>query len=305
MPEKVSVSHRAGDVARSEPHRGTVMSKRKSGKRSKLAASAKGSRRKIATILVMLALIAAGVTAASWSVIKSRSAEPQPQQPSLAKEYIYAGGRLIATEEDVSTTILPPGSLRATTQSNTIIRITWSPSSGAARYQLERSLNFAAANNGFTIVSSTITQTLFDDTVASSAAYIYRVRAVDQNNQLSQPSNIDLAAAMTFDDPSLQGATIREVHLTQLRQAVNFIRQAAGYAAFNSWTDPPPLAQTVNVKKAHVDELRNKLNEAATTLSLPAPTYATITQQISVVEAEHFLQLRRLAKGYLTEVVGN
>ncbi len=235
----------------------------------------------------------------------SRSpAEPQ-SQPQLAKEYIYAGGRLVATEEAVSTSILAPASLRATTQSPTLIRITWSASSGAVSYQLERSSNFAAPNNGFSIVPSTITQTSFDDTVASSFAYIYRVRAMDQSGQLSQPSNIDLATAMTFDDPSLQGATIREVHLTQLRQAVNFVRQAAGLAAFNSWTDQPPLAQTVSVKKVHVEELRSKLNEATAGLSLPAPTYASISQQISVVQAEHFLQLRRLAKGYLTEVVGS
>jgi len=57
------------------------MSKRKPGKRSRLADSAKGSRRKIATIVVTLALIAAGVAAASWSAIKPGSAEPQSPPP--------------------------------------------------------------------------------------------------------------------------------------------------------------------------------------------------------------------------------
>ena len=40
------------------------------------------------------------------------------------------------------------------------------------------------------------------------------------------------------DDPLVPGVTVRRIHLTELRTAVNDIRQAAGLQPF-SWTKPP------------------------------------------------------------------
>ena len=243
---------------------------------------------------------------------KSRSAQSgemtqaslEPASPS--KEYIYAGGRLVATEEPIA--LAAPASLRATTLDSTRIRITWAPSSGAAKYELQRSANYVGANNGFSVVSSNITSTSFDDTVTTNAAYIYRVRALDSNTppNASPFSELDLATAISFtEDPVSNGMIVKEVHITQLRNAVHYVRVAAGITAPEGWTDPtPPLAQVVKIKKVHIQELRDRLGDARDALEFPVPTYTdpTITQFVTTVRAAHIQELRRLVKGYKTYI---
>ncbi|MCI0487450.1 MAG: BACON domain-containing protein, partial [Blastocatellia bacterium] len=82
-------------------------SKRKSRKRIKPAAATSGSRKKLSVIALIVALSLATLIAVGWPMLGSGTnsgvnpASPQ-SQPTLSKEYIYAGGRLLATEE-------PPG----------------------------------------------------------------------------------------------------------------------------------------------------------------------------------------------------
>lgn len=296
MPERVFVSHRAGDVARSELHRGTVMSKRKSGKRSRLAASAKGSRRKIAIILVMLALIAAGVTAASWSVIKSRSAEPQPQQPSLAKEYIYAGGRLVATEEPPGTSLSPPVELSATATSTTQVSLTWTaPTQGTVdHYEVWRTQSLTLP---YSLAGSSTSTTFTDSSVTGGVTYLYKVRAVGPEENFSDYSDVNMATTIIFtDDPLTAGVTqIKAPHVTELRQAVNAVRVAANLTAA-SWTDSS--LQGVAVKAVHISELRTNLNAALSALGFSAPPYTdpTLVFGTTVVKKIHVEELRQRVK---------
>jgi hypothetical protein len=222
---------------------------------------------------------------------------------SPSKEYVYAGGKLVATEEPTTTgSSSAPTNLRATTTSSNLIHLSWSAAANATRYELQKSSNYGLSNHGFNPVNSNIGSTSFDDTVTSGNAYIYQVLAIDQNNNYSAPSNLDIAYAFTFtDDPISTGMTVKEVHITQLRQAVDAVRLAAGRSAA-TWSDPPPLAQTILIQKRHIVELRSNLDDARSALSLPAPTYTdpTITQFSTVIKKDHVQQLRQLVKGYRT-----
>jgi len=223
---------------------------------------------------------------------------------SPSKEYVYAGGKLVATEEPATTgSSSAPTNLRATTTSSTSIHISWSAAANATRYELQRSSNYNLANHGFSPLNSNIQFLSFDDNnVTSGNAYIYQVLAIDQNNNYSAPSNLDIAYAFAFtDDPISTGMTVIEVHTTQLRQAVDAVRLAAGLSAA-TWSDPPPLARTITIQKRHIDELRSNLDAARLALSLPAPTYVdpTIVQGITTIRAAHVQQLRQLVKGYRT-----
>src|SRR6185503_18975045 len=104
------------------------------------------STRVVIVISLVLALLTAGATLAQWSGFfsltqkqgrkKSGEVVPQSFSPSLpSKEYIYAGGRLIATEEPFSGSTAPsivslfPNS--GDQGSNTTLTITGSNLAGA------------------------------------------------------------------------------------------------------------------------------------------------------------------------------
>jgi hypothetical protein len=291
--------------------KGEKMSNKKSNRAKGQVKNPRRRRKLFILVGILISLLLTSAALAQWagiiSVTKRSSSAPAPPSydPLAPKtEYIYANGRLIATEEPASATPTAPASLRATTTDGTHIRIVWAASAGATKYELQRSANYSSANNGFTTVDANIpaTSILYDDTVAQNAAYIYRVRAYIQTTP-SPFSEIDLATAVSFtEDPVTNGMTVKEAHLTQLRSAVNYVRIAAGIGAFTGWTNPtpPPLAQTVSIQKAHIQELRDRLTDARTALSFPAPVYTdpTITQFQTPVKANHIQQLRKLVKGY-------
>ncbi|HEU4386155.1 MAG TPA: hypothetical protein VFV34_00050 [Blastocatellia bacterium] len=259
--------------------------------------------------LMLVLVVVSGVTAFLARSAKSTNgnstthiAPASLNANSPSKEYIYAGGRLIATEEPVTTSLNAPANLRATTASATQIQVTWSTVSGAARYEIQRSANYNnPTDNGFSTVTTNGTSP-YPDSATTGNAYVYRVRAFDQFNNASPFSNIDLATAIGFsEDPVSNGMTVKEVHITQLRQAVDAVRIASGLPAA-TWTDPPPLAQIVTIKKIHIEQLRSNLDDARLALTLPAPTYIdpTITQFVTTVKAANVQQLRQLVKGYRT-----
>lgn len=295
------------------------MAKKRTRKQKRYVVMATDRRGRFLAIGLLLSLIIVGGVFARWGSLfstqkqqtnKSAASPISPTPTNLnpdspSKEYIYAGGRLVATDELAGVILSAPTNLRATTISSTQIHLAWGTVTGASRYELQKSLNYTDPNDhGFGTVNSNITSTFRDDTVSAGAAYIYRVRAFDANNQPSPFSNIDVAAAISFtEDPVTSGMTVKEFHVTQLRLGVDALRIASGLPAA-SWANPPPLAQTVNIMKLHLDQLRANLDAARTALSLPAPAYtdATITQFITPVKAVHIQELRRLIKGYLTYI---
>lgn len=244
-------------------------------------------------------------------------AQQGPGGPLLAKEYIYAGGRLVATEEPApqpTPTPTPVGSppsnlvaLLATVNGTAAgINVSWSPpASGGqvASYVVERK----EAGGEFQPVGQPLPAPAvsFDDVGEEGAAYLYRVKALFASGGGSEYSNADLVTAVAFTDDPLVGANDPEGrpatrvyarHLRELRRAVSAVHLLAGQGAVNTWTYSDPAGQLIRMED--VADLRQRLDEAFSALRLTPPPYddPTLTKYVTKVKKEHFQQLRQAVK---------
>lgn len=214
---------------------------------------------------------------------------PPPNSPS--KEYIYAGGRLIATEEP--NPLVAPTGLVADTFSGTQVNVTWVAAPNAHHYQVERAPNLGGT---FTVLNSNVATTTYtDSTVTAVNAYLYRVRSADASGNLSAPGNLDVATAITFTDvPVTAGTTlIKAQHVTELRQAVNAVRATANLSAA-TWTDA--TLTNVIVKAVHVQELRTNLDAALTALGLTTSSYTDSSLTGVAIKSVHIDEIRQRVK---------
>lgn len=257
------------------------MSKRiaRQGKRERLKPQKKSRRKLIISACISLCLILAAGIMAKWPVLPGMTKAPAPPPPgsfnanSPSKEYIYAGGKLVATEEpSPAPTFAAPANLIATTRDGSlVIDITWSPVQGAQYYRVERS---SSKDGPYTPVSSNVTGTsLSDTTMTEGVAYLYHVCVADsQGNPLSTYSNIDLATAVIFDDDPLSdpltsnGTPVRACHITQLRDAINYARRTAGLLDA-VWDNTHPVASNYGIYASHITEMRTRLDEARNALN--------------------------------------
>jgi hypothetical protein len=227
--------------------------------------------------------------------------EPLPPPANPSKEYIYAGGKLIATEEPGASLAAPAG-LVANTLSHlqpSQVQVNWEPTAGADHYEVERTTN---VNTSYTTITSNVTSTTFTDaTVSSVTAYLYRVRAVGAGGSVSPYSGIDLATAISFSDDTLQiGSTpIRAAHFNELRQAVNAVRATTANLDQVIWAESivagTPTVPGTPVRASHILELRTKLDQALSSLILPACTYTSAAAGDSIQKL-HVEQLRQCVK---------
>ena len=229
---------------------------------------------------------------------------------SPSKEYVYAGGRLIATEEPAGAGCSAPSAPQSTTaaaQTANSVNVSWlAPSSGTVdHYEVERR-NDSGAFALVATVSGTTTSTTDTNSVIANKAYLYRIRAFpDVAGACPSPySNVDLATTTMFtSDPTVSvGSPIYAVHLSTLRTAVNAVRLTAGLATFD-WGDSTPSPATVapapggTILKEQVQKLRNGLNQARTApaVGLPPQSYSLpdpITPGTKVF-ANHIFELRQ------------
>ncbi len=230
-------------------------------------------RRAAAALAACVAL--AGAAAALWAPVWRAPAPPSPSapaqqaNPALSKEYIYAGGRLVATEEPAPPASGPvPTDLAAAPASATSVTVTWSPPPGTiASYTVERA---QSVSGPFAPLSPATTDTVFTDTTAfTNTAYLYRVKATFTGGGSSPYSNVDLATTVAFsDDPIQAGSTVvRAAHLLELRGAVDAVRALAGLGGAAWQTNPAP-AQGGALRASHFAELRDQLNPALSALGL-------------------------------------
>lgn len=255
------------------------MSKKKTTQRKQCAPSFYRKRPRyvlVGSVCLIAILGLAGVglwkpaRSTTWlgSLMSSPAPSPIPSPANPSKEYIYVGGRLIATEEP--NPLAAPTNLIADTFSNARIDLSWTAAPNAHHYQVERASNLGGS---FTVLDSNVTTTAFSDTSVSAVnAYLYRVRSADAVGNLSPPTSIDVATAITFtDNPLSAGSTlIKAQHITELRQAVNVLRAAANLSAAN-WTDSS-LAN-VTLKAVHIEELRTNLDQALNALGMATSSY--------------------------------
>ena len=187
--------------------------------------------------------------------------------------------------------LMTPQNLVATASGASEVGVSWTPTPDAEFYEVFRSVNHAP----FVFVGSTVAPPFTDSGLASQTTYLYAVRAA-ASGDVSEFSDVDLATTMVFtDDPLVAEITsVRAVHITELRTAVNAVRAAGGLTPF-SFSDPSPLG--LPIKAAHALELRSALDAARMALELPAPTYAhTITSGTTIVRAVDLFEIRNGVK---------
>ena len=182
-----------------------------------------------------------------------------------------------------------PTGLDAHATTTTSVSLSWNVSSGANQYEIMR----ASAGTPYASLAMTSSLTFTDSPVAAGATYVYKVRAIDSSSRFSPLSIPDAATTILFsDDPVATAVTaIKALHITEMRQAVNAIRAAAGIGAM-TFTDSS--LSGVVVKAVHFQELRDGLTQARSSLALPALTFTdpTLTQGVTVVKAAHMQELR-------------
>ena len=288
------------------------MSKKKS---SKLRRTAKRRPDKksligvVAIVIVLTCATMAGIWRNSAGVRRFRAvflpsaSVPIPSPGNPSKEYIYAGGKLVATEAPV--TLVAPGGLEATTVSNLYpaaaqITVSWQETQGAHHYQVEKTTN---VNTAYSSVNSNVAGLSLTDTAVTSdpvTAYLYRVRAVDANGNVSPYSNVDVATAISFEDDNLIPNTtlVKASHITQLRQAVNAVRAVTATLGPVDWGGG--ITQNVTeIQATHIDALRTNLDQARSALLLSACSYSdnsVAALRASYFKKEHIDQIRNCVK---------
>ena len=191
--------------------------------------------------------------------------------------------------------VAAPTNVVATATSTSSVTVTWTAAAGAASYQVFRAQTILGP---YTQIG-TSGMTSYIDSVGLSVnkTYLYKVKTVDGSASVSSGSNSDPATMVIFtNDPIVATSTsVKQVHLSELRTAVNAMRTAANLG-LASFTDV--VSSTLPVKAVHVAELRTALNAALTPLGLPTISFTdpTLTTGSTLVKAVHFQQLRNGVK---------
>jgi hypothetical protein len=291
------------------------------------AASARPLRRPsfVAAALAASVLLAASFAATRFEPIRraigmrplsTTVAQATPTPPS--KEYIYAGGRLVATEEPTSAATPtptpggpPPTGLVATaslpTQITVEVRLIWSAPSTAtpSSYVVERAsvrlsdglkTDYAALGSPVT-GAPTPSAPYFDPLPAEGMVYLYRVKAMYASGS-SGYSNQDVAATKRYsgDDPLIgandplhrPASVVRAADLTELRAVVEAVRTLAGLGAGTWKGNPAPLTNGL-ILADHFTELRTNLNQALDELGIgqvPDDTSIASTQPVKAVHVQ-------------------
>jgi len=185
-----------------------------------------------------------------------------------------------------ATPLAAPTGLVATAELDTQIKITWDAVTAANNgYLLVRTTNGV----GTEILSPTTTYT--DTAVAPGTAYVYQAAAITPAMTAGPASNKDLATTVFFTDDPLVAA-IKAVHFTDLQNAVEIVRTAAGFPPGSaSFT---VIAPNSSITANALTELRGYLDAARGTLGLSAVSYSDspVTQNITTIKAAHILELR-------------
>lgn len=181
-----------------------------------------------------------------------------------------------------------PTNVVATATSTANVQVTWTPS-GASSYHIYRS----SGGGVFAQVPGNPTSSPFNDTtVAGNTAYVYKVRGFNGSLE-SVDSNKDLATTVVFTDTVLVGITVKVLHLTELRNAVDRVRALAG---LGGGAYDEAITNTTPIRAHHIDELRQFLASAmlSSNIALPAPTYThpTLTPGTTLITALDISEIR-------------
>lgn len=201
-----------------------------------------------------------------------------------------------ANHPTVRVRIMPPvptGVQATSNAAGSTVTVNWGASTGATTYEVERT-TAGTQPQIVTTVSADSPRTYTDTNVAPGKAYLYRVRALQQD--VSSPrSAADLATTVSFSNDPLfaQQSTIRADHVTELRIAADALRDLAGLTPA-SWSDG--VARLGIVRAAHLNELQTALAEVFTQLGMPPPPLAGAIAPGDIIRASGVQQLRNATK---------
>jgi hypothetical protein len=186
----------------------------------------------------------------------------------------------------------PPPAFRASGAGTTTATLTWGAVQLADHYEIHRSTN----NGTYTLRGTSPTPNFSDSGLTPSTTYYYKVRTIKADTTASSFSAIDLATTLVFtDDPLTTCATVKAVHITQLRTAVNLARASLSLAPF-TFTDPG-LASGTLIKGVHITELRTALAPVLTAIGVTTSyTDPTITPNAVIFKGAHIRELRDLVR---------
>lgn len=218
-------------------------------------------------------LIAELIGAAPWTLTWSDGTTPQIANTSPAVHNVAPAG---TTSYDVTVTdkygcsgdrfgsaiitVKPPMPTNViATASLSQASVSWAFTSSADSFDIYR-------GNTKIGTAAAAARSYVDNTVQTNTAYLYSVRAVKSGTR-SDTSLHDLATTIAFtDDPLVPGSTTaKAVHLTELREALNAVRRAAGLA---NATFTGSIAEGVVIDAVHLEELGTLLNQARALLGL-------------------------------------
>lgn len=162
------------------------------------------------------------------------------------------------------------------------VELTWRPAEGVTGYEVSRSQNGAWA-----VVATTAEPRWIDDTVLPCSVYAYEVRGVLGPAARTAASNRDVASTLVFEDDPIVGrhTRIRAVHITQLRDAINQTRAAAGLTGVGF----PPLGSFL--RGQDMTGLRDALSPALAALGAP-PLNSHFFAAGQPIERWHVQELR-------------
>lgn len=194
-----------------------------------------------------------------------------------------------------------PTNLSVTAASASSISLSWTAPGGSVdHYQIERAANIEGPFFFLTNVTGATTHA--DNTVTNLHAYLYRVRAVTSVGLPSAPSNMALGTAISFQFNELDGQLIKAQNFSDVRAAINLVR-AVGNLSAATWERNSLVG--LHVLASDVNEMRTRLNEALTALSIPVTAYQDPTLQTGAngtwIHSTHLEQLQtRATKGSST-----
>jgi hypothetical protein len=131
-------------------------------------------------------------------------------------------------------------------------------------------------------------------------SYVYTVHAANATgDQESADSNYELATMMTFTTVTTDVTAFHSSHVQQLLDAVNAVRWASGNGVL-SWSNLPQgpgPASNGPIRRAYVEWLRLRMDEARQALQLATPGYTDpdLVQQ-PLLRAVHIQQLQQRAQ---------
>jgi M6 family metalloprotease-like protein len=184
-----------------------------------------------------------------------------------------------------------PTGLVATATSATQVSLTWNAVPTASYYYVQR-----LANGEYSYAGSPTASSLLDSGLTANTTYFYSIAAVSPSSEFFWSAPEPATTVLFTNDPVASGGSIKALHVTQLRMAVNAFRATAGLPVA-TFTDPAIAAGSTVVKAAHIAELRAALDAARARRFFPPVSYSggvlTIGTRIRAVNVQ---QLRNGTK---------